>query len=327
MLIIPKDSESSAGLSDLLQASSASFRKIRLYDRDVILADHSADIDPGYLGITISEGLASRKFKPASTRVHVRDLNIGPDRLVIAAGPCAVESGEQISAIAAELKKSGADILRGGAFKPRTSPYSFQGLGIQGLKLLKDASDETGLPVVSEILDPSQFPYFQDSVDILQIGSRNSQNFSLLKFAGTVHMPVLLKNGMGNSINEWLGSAEYILSGGNPDVIMCYRGIRSFEGVTRFTMDSGAIVALGRMTHLPVCADPSHPAGRRELVEPLALAAVAAGATMLEVEVHNDPDRALSDAEQQITFEQFRSLNRNAHDLFQLLHSSAATVF
>ncbi len=327
MLIIPKDSESSDGLIDLLQASSASFRKIRLYDRDVIFADHSANIDPGHMGVTVSEGLVSRKFKPDSTRVRLRDLSIGPDRLIIAAGPCAVESDEQISTIAAELKKSGADILRGGAFKPRTSPYSFQGLGIQGLRLLKKASDETGLPVVSEILDPSQFPNFQDSVDMLQIGSRNSQNFSLLKFAGTVRKPVLLKNGMGNSINEWLGSAEYILSGGNPDVIMCYRGIRSFEGVTRFTMDSGAIVSLGRMTHLPVCADPSHPAGRRELVEPLALAAVAAGATMLEVEVHNDPDAALSDAEQQITFDQFRSLNRNARDLFQLLHPAAATVF
>lgn len=326
-MIIPKDSESSDGLIDLLQASSASFRKIRLYDRDVIFADHSANIDPGHMGVTVSEGLVSRKFKPDSTRVRLRDLSIGPDRLIIAAGPCAVESDEQISTIAAELKKSGADILRGGAFKPRTSPYSFQGLGIQGLRLLKKASDETGLPVVSEILDPSQFPNFQDSVDMLQIGSRNSQNFSLLKFAGTVRKPVLLKNGMGNSINEWLGSAEYILSGGNPDVIMCYRGIRSFEGVTRFTMDSGAIVSLGRMTHLPVCADPSHPAGRRELVEPLALAAVAAGATMLEVEVHNDPDAALSDAEQQITFDQFRSLNRNARDLFQLLHPAAATVF
>ena len=327
MLIIPKDAKSSEELGDLLQSSSASFRKIHLYDRDVILADRQADIDPGCLGITLSEGLASRKFKPTATTVRVGDLSIGPDRLVIAAGPCAVESRDQISAIAGELKRSGADILRGGAFKPRTSPYSFQGLGVQGLRLLKEASDETGLPVVSEILDQSQFPYFQDSVDILQIGSRNSQNFSLLKFAGTVHKPVLLKNGMGNSINEWLGSAEYILSGGNPDVIMCYRGIRSFEGITRFTMDSGAMVALKGMTHLPVCADPSHPAGRRELVEPLALAAVAAGATMLEVEVHNDPDRALSDAEQQITPDQFRSLNRNARDLFQLLHSTNAATF
>lgn len=327
MLIIPKDSESSDVLGDLLQSSSASFRKIRLYDRDVILADHHAGIDTGSLGIALTDGLTSRKFKPTPTTVQVGDLSIGPDRLVIAAGPCAVESRDQISAIAEDVKRSGADILRGGAFKPRTSPYSFQGLGIEGLKLLKEASDETGLPVVSEILDPSQFPYFQDSVDILQIGSRNSQNFSLLKFAGTVHKPVLLKNGMGNSINEWLGSAEYILSGGNPDVIMCYRGIRSFEGITRFTMDSGAIVALKEMTHLPVCADPSHPAGRRDLVEPLALAAVAAGATMLEVEVHNDPDRALSDAEQQITPDRFRSLSRNARDLFQLLHSTSAAPF
>ncbi len=314
-------------MRDILSSSSSSFRKISLYDRSVFVVEGAKPVIPDNLGYVLTGGLSSREFKKDSTIVKVKNVEIGGSSLVIAAGPCAVETRDQMITIAQEVRKRGASMLRGGAFKPRTSPYSFQGLGFQGLKYLKEASDITGLPVVSEILDQADYPGFVDTVDMLQIGSRNSQNFSLLKFAGSQDKPVLLKNGMGNSMGEWLGSAEYILSGGNPNVVLCYRGIRSFETATRFTMDSGTIVSAGIASHLPVCADPSHPAGRRDLVEALALAAVAAGATMLEVEVHNDPDHALSDAEQQITFQQFDRLAKNARSLHELINSRVPAIF
>lgn len=327
MLIIPHSSKDEEVLNDMLGDSSCSFRRMRLYDRTIIISDGKMPHEALLHGEVVSGGLHSRKFKNNDSEVTVGDITIGSRNLVIAAGPCAVESKDQVATIAREVKKLGANMIRGGAYKPRTSPYSFQGLGPEGLKYLKSASDETGLPVVSEILDLSDYPNFIHTVDMLQIGSRNSQNFSLLKFVGSQHKPVLLKNGMGNSTSEWLGSAEYVLSGGNQNVVLCYRGIRSFENVTRFTMDSGTIASLKTLTHLPICADPSHPAGKREFVEPLALAAVASGATMLEVEVHSDPDRALSDSEQQITLEQFSALNRNARSLFHLLHNTTPSVF
>ena len=327
MIVIPSSIEYEGKLRDILQGSSSSFRSIRLYDRNVIVVEGRAPQIPQNMGFALNGGLASREFKSDSTRVTLKGVEIGGTALTIAAGPCAVESRDQIITVAEEVGKRGASMIRGGAFKPRTSPYSFQGLGTEGLKLLREASDITGMPVVSEILDASDYPKFIDTVDMLQIGSRNSQNFSLLKFVGSQEKPVLLKNGMGNSMGEWLGSAEYILSNGNQNVVLCYRGIRSFETTTRFTMDSGTIVSVRKASHLPVCADPSHPAGRRDLVEPLALAAVAAGATMLEVEVHNDPDRALSDAEQQITIEQFGRLARNARSLYDLINNRIPATF
>jgi len=327
LIIVPNSIENEEKMKDILNGSSSSFRSIRLYDRNVFVVEGAAPEVPANMGYVLRGGLSSREFKKNNTRVKVGNVEIGGSSLVIAAGPCAVESRDQLITIAQEVRRRGANMLRGGAFKPRTSPYSFQGLGFQGLKYLKEASDITGMPVVSEILDPADYTGFADTVDMLQIGSRNSQNFALLKFAGSQEKPVLLKNGMGNSLGEWLGSAEYILSGGNQNVVLCYRGIRSFETATRFTMDSGTIVSAGIVSHLPVCADPSHPAGRRDLVEPLALAAVAAGATMLEVEVHNDPDHALSDAEQQITLEQFDRLAKNVRSLHELINSRVPATF
>ncbi|MHB1439241.1 MAG: 3-deoxy-7-phosphoheptulonate synthase [Cuniculiplasma sp.] len=300
--------------------SSVEFKEISLYGKRLFLTNDQCTLQefPENIAVVRQEGLNSRKIKPTDTIVSVDGVKIGNGNLVIAAGPCAVESEDQTLEIAETVKKLGADMLRGGAFKPRTTPYSFQGLGKSGIKILKQAKEITGLPVVTELMDISDYEAFND-VDMIQIGSRNAQNFSLLKFLGSRNRPVLFKNGMANTITEWLSSAEYLLSGGNEKVVLCYRGTRGFDNATRFTMDSGTIPVLRERTHLPICADPSHPAGNRNYVEAIALASVAAGADMLEVEVHNDPGSALSDSKQQLTFEEFEKLVRNARKIAEMV--------
>ena len=253
--------------------------------------------------------LASRHFKPQGTIVDLgRGVVIGGNELVVAAGPCSVESAEQIHAVAETVFKAGARILRAGAFKPRTSPYAFQGLGEKGLKLMRDAADKFKLFVVSEVMDPSQIQMMGNYVDMFQVGARNMQNYFLLRALGEVQKPVLLKRGMSATIEELLLSAEYILSGGNYNVVLCERGIRTFETYLRNTLDIAAIPVIKKLSHLPIIADPSHGTGRRDKVSPMARAAVAAGADGLLIEVHNDPDHALSDGAQSLTPPEFSQL-------------------
>ena len=247
-------------------------------------------------------------FKPEDTIVDVLGNKIGGGNLGIMAGPCSVESEEQIIEIAKSVKKSGANFLRGGAFKPRTSPYSFQGLELDGLKLLKKAKEATGLPIVTELMSTDYIDEFVENVDVIQIGARNMQNFDLLKQVGRTKTPILLKRGLSASIEEWLMAAEYIMAGGNDNVILCERGIRTFETATRNTLDLSAIPVIKRLSHLPVIVDPSHATGYWYLVEPLAKAAIMAGADGLMVEVHNDPKNALSDGQQSIKPESFEKL-------------------
>lgn len=250
--------------------------------------------------------LASRDFKKTDTLIQVDDTLIGSKKVYVVAGPCAVEDRLSILDIAEKVKSAGATLLRGGAFKPRTSPYSFKGLGIEGLKYLKEAKQRTGLPIVSEIMDPRDLDIMMDYVDILQIGARNMQNFKLLTEVGSVDKPVLLKRGMSATIKELLMAAEYILSEGNEKVILCERGIRTFEVATRNTLDLSAVPLLKSLSHLPVAVDPSHGVGRHELVIPMAMAAVAVDADILLVEVHTNPEEALSDGEQSLTTEMFK---------------------
>jgi 3-deoxy-7-phosphoheptulonate synthase len=253
--------------------------------------------------------LASRAFRPEGTVVELPGgVRIGGNEVVVAAGPCAVESAEQINLIAERVAQLGARLLRGGAFKPRTSPYSFQGLGEPGLVLLRQAADKNGLLVVSEVMDASQISLMLPYVDLLQVGARNMQNYHLLRALGQVSKPVLLKRGMSATMEELLLSAEYIMSGGNHNVILCERGIRTFETYNRNTLDIAAIPAIKKLSHLPILADPSHGTGRRDNVLPMARAAVAAGADGLLLEVHNDPEHALSDGAQSLYFEQFAQL-------------------
>jgi 3-deoxy-7-phosphoheptulonate synthase len=252
--------------------------------------------------------LASRNFRPAGTVVKIRDLEIGGPAVVVMAGPCSVESEDQIERAAALAASAGARVIRGGAFKPRSSPYSFQGLGEPGLKLMRQAADRHNLLVVSEVMDQTQIDMMLPYIDIFQVGARNMQNFNLLKELGKVRKPVLLKRGIAATIEELLLSAEYVLSGGNYDVILCERGIRTFETYTRNTMDISAIPIVKKLSHLPMIGDPSHGTGRRDQVLPMARAAVAAGADGLIVEVHHDPDRALSDGAQSLKPEQFTEL-------------------
>ena len=251
---------------------------------------------------------ANRKFHPEDTVVSVGNAKIGGGNFSVIAGPCSVESEAQICAVAEDVKASGAALLRGGAFKPRTSPYSFQGMGPEGLDLLLAAKAETGLPVVTELMSPKYCQLFEDKVDVVQIGARNMQNFDLLKEVGKMSKPILLKRGLANSYEEWIMSAEYIMAEGNENVILCERGIRTFETYTRNTLDVSAIPAVKRMSHLPVVVDPSHSAGMYWMVEPLALAAVAAGADGLIIEVHNDPANAKCDGQQSLTPERFDGL-------------------
>lgn len=243
---------------------------------------------------------ANRMFHPEDTVVEVRGRKIGGKALTIIAGPCSVESEEQIIAIAQEVKAKGATLLRGGAFKPRTSPYAFQGLKYDGLELLKKAREATGLPIVTEIMAPQDIEVFERDVDVIQVGARNMQNFTLLSELGRTRKPILLKRGLSATIEEWLMSAEYIMAEGNDQVILCERGIRTFETYTRNTLDLSAIPAIKKLSHLPVIVDPSHATGKWWMVEPLAKGAVAVGADGLIVEVHNDPQNALCDGQQSI---------------------------
>ena len=249
--------------------------------------------------------LASRHFRPQGTVVKIGTVEIGGPELVVMAGPCSVESEEQIEESARIVAEGGAQILRGGAFKPRTSPYSFQGMGEEGLRIMRAAADRHGLLMVSEVMDPSQLPLLVKYSDILQIGARNMQNFNLLREAGKLSKPVLIKRGIAATVEELLLAAEYVMSGGNYNVILCERGIRTFETATRNTMDVSAIPVVKKLSHLPIIGDPSHGTGRRDMVLPMARAAVAAGADGLIVEVHPDPDRAVSDGAQTLTPPQF----------------------
>ncbi len=254
--------------------------------------------------------MANRKYHPDDSVIDLGNgTAVGGNRLAVIAGPCSVESHDQLCGIAAAVKASGASALRGGAFKPRTSPYSFQGLELEGLRLLEEARAETGLPIVTEIMDAEYIPEFQRTVDVIQVGARNMQNFQLLKKLGAgTDKPILLKRGLSATIEEWLMSAEYIMSAGNPNVILCERGIRTFETYTRNTLDLSAVLAVKKQSHLPVVVDPSHACGKAWMVERMALAAVAAGADGLIIEVHNDPAHALCDGAQSITPAQFDAL-------------------
>ncbi len=273
--------------------------------RDVELLDGVREV----IRITQPYKLASRAFRSEGTVVELgRGVRIGGPEVVVAAGPCAVESAEQIQIIAERVAKQGAKLLRGGAFKPRSSPYTFQGLGEKGLKLLREAADKNGLLVVSEVMDPSQIQMMLPCVDVLQVGARNMQNYHLLRALGEVVKPVLLKRGMSATIEELLLSAEYIMAGGNYNVILCERGIRTFETSTRNTLDIAAIPVIKKLSHLPILADPSHGTGRRDKVPPMARAAVAAGADGLLIEVHHEPDHALSDGAQSLYPDQFAQL-------------------
>ncbi len=258
---------------------------------------------------------ASRDFHPQDTLVTVGDTVVGGDKIVLIAGPCAVESQEQMSEIGQAVKEAGAQMIRGGAFKPRTSPYSFQGLGEEGLKILARVREETGLPVVTEVMQPDLVPLVTSYADVLQIGARNMQNFALLHAVGQAHRPVLLKRGMMSTMEELLMAAEYILSHGNDRVILCERGIRTFEPYTRNTLDINAVPLLKNLTHLPVIVDPSHSPGKWELVEPVSRAAIAAGADGLIVEVHSHPEEAVSDGAQSLLPARFAHLRESVKSI------------
>ncbi len=271
----------------------------------------SLELLPGVeqvIPVTKPYKLASREFHPRDTIVEANGVAIGGNEIVVMAGPCAVESEEQLFATAQAVKAAGATVLRGGAFKPRTSPYQFRGLGENGLKILAQAGKETQMPIITEVMSPDHVDLIAKYADILQIGARNMQNFVLLDEVGKIKKPVLLKRGLSSSIQEWLLAAEYVLAQGNEQVILCERGIRTFETHTRNTMDVSSIPIIEKVSHLPIIADPSHATGKWYLVPPLALAAVAAGADGLLIEVHPNPDLALADGPQSLTFENFRLL-------------------
>jgi 3-deoxy-7-phosphoheptulonate synthase len=276
------------------------------------------------LRVTKPYKLASREFHPDDTLVRVGDVVIGGDEVVVMAGPCSVESEEQLLETARAVKGAGARVLRGGAFKPRTSPYSFQGLGVQGLRLLAKAREETGLPVITEVMTAEDVDLVATYADILQIGARNVQNFKLLHAVGKVNKPVLLKRGFATTYEEWLLAAEYILAGGNKQVILCERGIRTFETYTRNTLDLAAVPVIKRLSHLPIIVDPSHGTGKWHLVTPMALAAVAAGSHGLLVEVHPNPEQALSDGPQSLTPDNFRQLMDGVRRIAQAIGKKVA---
>ena len=262
---------------------------------------------------------ANRKFHPEDTVVTVGSAKIGGGSFSVIAGPCSVESEAQICEVAEDVMRSGAALLRGGASKPRTSPYSFQGMGTAGLELLLEAKKKTGLPIVTEIMDPRMAELFEEEVDVVQVGARNMQNFELLKEVGKMSKPILLKRGLSNTYEEWIMSAEYIMAAGNENVILCERGVRTFETYTRNTLDVSAIPAVKQMSHLPVIVDPSHAAGMYWMVEPLALAAVAAGADGLIIEVHNDPAHAKCDGQQSLTPQKFDALMHKVSAMVDLV--------
>ncbi len=253
--------------------------------------------------------LANRKYHPDDSVVEIGGgVRVGDRRLTVIAGPCSVESKEQVCGIAQSVKESGALALRGGAYKPRTSPYSFQGMGVEGVRILMEAREKTGMPIVTELMSADQLPFFEECVDVIQIGARNMQNFDLLKKVGRCRKPILLKRGLSSTIEEWLMSAEYIMAEGNREVILCERGIRTFETYTRNTLDLSAVLAVKKLSHLPVIVDPSHACGKAWMVERMAMSAIAAGADGLIIEVHNDPEHALCDGAQSITPQDFDAL-------------------
>jgi 3-deoxy-7-phosphoheptulonate synthase len=279
--------------------------KIDFDTRDIELIDGVEEV----LRISVPYKLASRHFRPEGSIIQLgKDVAVGGDQVVVMAGPCSVESETQIDTIAARVSEVGVRVLRGGAFKPRSSPYSFQGLGFPGLEMMRRAADKYGLLVISEVMDHTQIPAMLECVDILQVGARNMQNYNLLKELGKIPKPVLLKRGISATIEELLLSAEYIMSGGNYNVVLCERGIRTFENATRNTLDISAIPVIKKFSHLPIVVDPSHGTGRRDKVSPMARAAVAAGADGLLIEVHPDPEKALSDGAQSLYVEQFEQL-------------------
>ncbi len=314
MIIILKNGAKAESVRDLeenLKAQGVSVNHIEGVNQNIIglVGDTSAIDVENLLAQDCVENIrrvqepykkANRKFHPDDTVIPVRNTVIGNGSLQIIAGPCSVESEEQIITTAIACKEAGATMLRGGAFKPRTSPYSFQGLGAEGIRLLIKARAETGLPIVTEIMDSADIDLFAD-VDVIQVGARNMQNFRLLKMLGQCDKPILLKRGLSSTMEELLMSAEYIMAEGNMNVILCERGIRTFETMTRNTLDISAVPLLKQKSHLPVCVDPSHATGLFSLIEPMSLAAVAAGTDALEIEVHNDPKSALSDGGQQLT--------------------------
>jgi 3-deoxy-7-phosphoheptulonate synthase len=306
-------------------------------ERQTVLAAVGARIDFDIRNLEVLNGvqqvhrisepykLAGRGFRPDGTVIEFSNgLKIGADEVVVMAGPCSVESREQLFTVAEMISKAGARVLRGGAFKPRSSPYSFQGMGEQGLKLLREAGDRFNMLVISEVMEISQIPLMLPYVDILQVGARNMQNFNLLRELGKVKKPVLLKRGIAATLEELLLSAEYIMAGGNYDVILCERGIRTFETYTRNTMDISAIPIIKKLSHLPMTSDPSHGTGRRDKVAPMARASVAAGADALLIEVHHDPDRALSDGAQSLFPEQFRTLMDELRMIAPAVHRKIA---
>ncbi len=262
---------------------------------------------------------ANRKFHPDDTVVDINGVKIGGGYFQIIAGPCSVEGEQQICEIAKNVKASGANLLRGGAFKPRTSPYAFQGMRDEGIRLLKAASNLTGMPVVTEIMDASHIDLFLENVDVIQVGARNMQNFELLKELGKTNKPILLKRGLANTLQELLMSAEYIMAGGNEKVILCERGIRTFETATRNTLDISAVPMLKKMSHLPVVVDPSHAAGIADMVHPLSLAAAAVGADGIMVEVHNDPEHAMCDGPQALTPSRFDALSEEVQNILAVV--------
>ena len=284
---------------------------------------------PGIEGVHLTHKpymMASREHRERSV-IRVGDVEIGGDRPVLMAGPCVVEGRAELLEAARAVKAAGADMLRGGAFKPRTSPYAFQGLGVEGLKLLAEARDLTGMPVVTEVMEPDQVDVVAEFADMLQVGSRNMANFSLLRRVGASHRPVLLKRGFAATVEEWLMSAEYILAAGNPNVVLCERGVRGFDPVLRFTLDLNAVPLAKELTHLPIVVDPSHGTGRRSLVEPMAMAGLAAGADGLIVEVHQTPDRAKCDANQTITPDVLARIQRKGMALHAALADVGEPVF
>ncbi|NLO08897.1 MAG: 3-deoxy-7-phosphoheptulonate synthase [Clostridiales bacterium] len=289
--------------------------KAKLMDQNLAIYDEVDKI----VYVTESYKLANKKFHPDPTIVNVGNVTIGGDTTVIMSGPCAVESRQQLLATAHAIKKAGAHILRGGAYKPRTSPYAFQGLEEEGLSYMKEAREETGLPVVCEVTSLDAIESAVKYVDMLQIGARNMQNFYLLKEAGKTDLPVLLKRGLSATIDEWLNAAEYIIAEGNPNVVLCERGIRTFETATRNTLDISAVPAIKAKSHLPIIVDPSHATGVRDYVKPLSMAAVAAGADGLMIETHPDPSTALSDGPQSLSFDQFEVLTEELRPLVTLL--------
>ena len=285
------------------------------------LAGSNIEISDGVdkvVSVTESYKLANRKFHPDPTEVKLHNTVIGPSTLTVMSGPCAIESREQLMETAFAVKKAGATVLRGGAYKPRTSPYSFQGLETEGLKYMKEAREATGLSVICEVTSAHAIEEAVKYVDMLQIGARNMQNFELLKEAGKTSLPILLKRGLSATIDEWLNAAEYIMSEGNENVVLCERGIRTYETATRNTLDLSAVPVLRQRTHLPVIVDPSHATGVRAYVEPLAKAAIASGADGLMIETHPCPEKALSDGPQSLTFDQFETVMNDLKPYAQL---------